>query len=304
MSEFVNINAVLGFDPVEHRYYNAETGETIISVTQLMKKHGLAPDYGDVPKATLEKAAAYGTFVHEEISKRIEKNEPSFAWEVREFDKWIEENPYVDLKSETRIANDIVAGTVDLIATNPITGAKCIFEIKTTAELHTYEAGWQLSCYAALVGGVSEIGVLWFDRKNEKLVYRPLNLVDADEVEALFDAERAGYKYAHHLNVLDPKELDTLTDLENYISQCELELAEAQAKVDEAKGKVKAIEEAAMKSMVKFNLTDFETSKLKFHYTASYKRGSVDSAKLKKDGLYEKYVKYSTVKDSVKVSVK
>ena len=46
------------FNPETHTY--TLDGEEYISVTRLMKKHGLSPDYSNVSEETLQAAAAKG----------------------------------------------------------------------------------------------------------------------------------------------------------------------------------------------------------------------------------------------------
>ena len=45
--------------------YTASDGHTLIGATELMKRHGLSPDYGGISKDVLEKAAARGTAIHQ-----------------------------------------------------------------------------------------------------------------------------------------------------------------------------------------------------------------------------------------------
>ena len=55
------INTVI-FDELTHSYICGD--KLLIGVTTLMKKHGLSPDYGDIPAEVLAKAAARGTAIH------------------------------------------------------------------------------------------------------------------------------------------------------------------------------------------------------------------------------------------------
>ena len=53
------------FDEKTHTY--TDDGKHLISVTQLMKKHGLAPDYSGVSESVLGAKAQRGTLIHKEI---------------------------------------------------------------------------------------------------------------------------------------------------------------------------------------------------------------------------------------------
>ena len=67
------MNNTVTFDVAKHLYKRGET--PLISVTQLLKKHGLAPDYGAVPADVLERKAALGTAIHAEIENYIKTGE-------------------------------------------------------------------------------------------------------------------------------------------------------------------------------------------------------------------------------------
>jgi hypothetical protein len=59
-----------------HEYFL--DGRKLISVTQLMRKHGLAPSYDAVPSAVLKAKAERGTLIHKEIEKYIKYGEIGF----------------------------------------------------------------------------------------------------------------------------------------------------------------------------------------------------------------------------------
>lgn len=57
------------FNKENHTY--TLDGKILISVTQLMRKHGLAPDYSGVNEVVLQRKAERGTLIHEEIERYI-----------------------------------------------------------------------------------------------------------------------------------------------------------------------------------------------------------------------------------------
>ena len=54
-----------------HRYFDLKTGKELISVTTLLRKHGLAPNYGNVDPQVLKAKAERGKLIHLEIEKYI-----------------------------------------------------------------------------------------------------------------------------------------------------------------------------------------------------------------------------------------
>ena len=58
---------MLKFDAEKHEYFDGE--KRLISVTQLLKKHGLAPDYSGVSDSVLNAKAERGTLIHSEIER-------------------------------------------------------------------------------------------------------------------------------------------------------------------------------------------------------------------------------------------
>lgn len=70
--EFKETNCIFKEDTHQYFLVDSKTGEVVkelISVTTLLRKHGLAPDYSGVPSETLKAKAEYGNLVHSEIEK-------------------------------------------------------------------------------------------------------------------------------------------------------------------------------------------------------------------------------------------
>ena len=63
------------FDEETHKYtlVNRKTGEEndLVSVTTLLKKHNITPDYSMVDDDVLKAKAEYGKVVHEELEKYV-----------------------------------------------------------------------------------------------------------------------------------------------------------------------------------------------------------------------------------------
>ena len=134
-------------DKDTHVYYYGE--ERInISVTQLLRKHGISPCYGAVDSDILEAASRKGTLIHEEIEHYIKYGHVGFT---EEFGQYLEAiQGYTPMLSEHTVGSLAysVAGTIDLVADN----GEILADFKTTSTLHKESISWQLSLLSYLGG--------------------------------------------------------------------------------------------------------------------------------------------------------
>lgn len=291
---------MITFKEDTHEYFNGD--KKLISVTQLMRKHGLAPDYSNVPDAVLRAKAERGTLIHKEIEEYNRLGEIGFTKELSEFISHITLNDVEVCESETIIYNDICAGTVDLVVIDN-NGDFVIADIKTTANLHKEAVSWQLSIYAELYKsykGILEVEkgqVYHFDKDgNLKVVDIPLKPVK--EVERLFECERNGEIYKQEL-VLDDFHLSQLAKVESIIKRCE----EEKKRAEETAVKMRA---DLMDAMERNGVQSFENDRIKLTYVAPTTRTAIDSTRLKKElpEIAEKYSKTSQVKASLRITLK
>ena len=123
---------MIRFDAEKHEYFDGE--KRLISVTQLLKKHGLAPDYSGVSDAVLNAKAERGTLIHSEIEDVIKNGELGFTSELSEFIDVCAENGVNPLESEKIVYNDVVAGKFDLLCEER--GKTVLVDYKTTGTLY------------------------------------------------------------------------------------------------------------------------------------------------------------------------
>ena len=141
------------FDEATHTY--TLDGRKLISVTQLLQKAEISPDYSLVDEKTLKESAERGSMIHGEIEAYNKTMEIGFTDECQEYIAWLHTTKSKCLKSEFEVHNDYVAGRADLLLEE--NGKKVIADIKTTSALHKDSVSWQLSLYAYLLGD-KEIG--------------------------------------------------------------------------------------------------------------------------------------------------
>lgn len=294
---------MITFDEKEHAYYN-EYGVRLISVTQLMQKHGLAPNYDSVSKLVLEAKAQRGSLIHQEIDEYLTSGEVGFTAELVSFIEWLKKhsNVYKVVDHEFIVNNDIVAGRADLLLKDEMPflddDVYVIADFKTTSSIHFESVSWQLSIYAYLSSyEVKEGKVFWF-KKDGSLEVKDIKLKSKEEVERLFECERNFELYQVPV-VIDDANLVALEEVEAQIKYYENLKKEAEDKASEMR-------EAIINAMEANGLKSFENDRIKLTYTAPSERVSIDSTRLKKEKpeIFAEYQKISKVKAGLRITLK
>lgn len=288
----------LKFDADTHTYLLG--GTPLISVTQLLHKHGLAPDYGGVDEAVLERKAARGTLIHREIEAWIKTGEDGFTTELSGFQALAKQYAFTYMRSETRVHNDIIAGTADLMCGAKMPDGRKIrllADIKTTARIHTEYARWQLSVYEYLSGRTfDELAVIHLGEQ-ARLITVPR--VKREEVEKLIECERNGRIYTPPLAELSTALLEAALQAERAIRSAETvrKIAEERARLVRAQ---------LLQEMERHGVTGFENDSMKITYVAPTTRTSIDTAKLRADNpdLCAEYTKATPVAASVRITLR
>lgn len=295
---------MINFDAQTHTYTN-EKGETLISVTQLLKLAGISPNYDFVNEELLKASADRGTLIHKEIEDYIKKGEMGFTTELKEFINYVESVGIKALASEKQVYNDKIAGTIDLIAQYP-SGKVVYVDFKTTTTIHKQAVSWQLSIYKNLdqpsdheVDADYEDADLevWHFCKDGSLEVRSVLEVSGEQLAELYKCVITGQKY--ELKTDDFWDLEILYDAEKLIAFYERQR-------DKAEQAAKKVREQIVETMKKQGITKFENDNLIITYIAPTTRDSFDSTKFKNEHPeeYKKYVKTSTVKEQVKIKLK
>lgn len=291
--------AEIRFIEETHQYLLGD--KELISVTTLMRKHGLAPSYDGVKTEVLRAKAERGTLIHKEIEDFIKDGAVGFTVELANFIKYIKETNTEILKSEFILHNDIVAGTADLLVYKD----GCIIgDIKTTATLHKEAVSWQLSIYAYLLMKVNPSvkitkGQAYHFNKDGVLTVVDIQLKPMEEIERLLEAERNGELFKQNSLVVNEEDLLTLCNVEALIKHYE-------DKKKAAETKAKELRAAIMGAMEKQGLKKFENDQIILTYVEPTTRTSIDSTKLKKDmpQIAEQYTKTTDVKASLRITLK
>lgn len=286
---------IIKFVEDTHTYFLGD--KPLISVTQLMQKHGLSPSYANVSSTVLNAKAERGSLIHKEIEDFNKTGEIGFTTEMLNFKNYIEKHNLKVLESELIAYNELVAGTVDLLIDDH--GELVIADIKTTATLHKEAVSWQLSIYAYLLNQLGRCkGKAFHFNKEGELKVVDITLKPLDQVEKLLECERNNEIFKQELNVVD-NELMQLYEVEALIKSIENQKKEAELRAVELRN-------ALMLAMEENGVKSFENERIKLTYVDPTTRTTIDSTKLKKEmpEVAEKYSKTTTTKASLRITLK
>lgn len=156
---------MLKFDSEKHQYYME-----IPSVTQIIRSVVLPNQYDGVPQHILDKAAEWGTAIHDAIerdSSVMLDEEQTLLF--NSYKKLVDEHHIKIIKKEQMVFYDgeiKYAGTYDCLA--DILGAKVLIDIKTTYKLDLDYLSYQLSFYAmAIPEKIDALYVIWLPKKGK-----------------------------------------------------------------------------------------------------------------------------------------
>lgn len=275
--------------------YTASDGHTLIGVTELMKRHGLSPDYGGISKDVLEKAAARGTAIHQLLQdyddgKAVIEDENLKAYKALGLKVHCSEYLVSD--------NEIVATFIDKVLDD------CsLADVKSTSTVHRRPLEWQLSIGAYLFElqnpGKKVPHLYCIHVRDGKAKLIEVNRIPNEAVERLLECERCGVVYSDN-----PVAADAALALEEQA----VVLAEQLDQIARLKLAIKETEQASAELqqrlydyMTENNLDEMACELGTFVRKAPYTKKSLDSARLKKDKpeLYEQYLKESEIKGSI-----
>lgn len=236
-------NILIDFDEQTHSY--AVNGELAsISVTGLLTKHGVAPDYIGVNKAFLEVKAEQGRVVHADLENvlkfgQLDEYQPATP-QGKEFYIWAKENIKVgnpEIKLAIEYKGITIAGTADVIGVLN-NGDIFVGDHKNTSKFHRDYVSWQVSLYdyfARKMNGAKVNGVdfYWEQAKQFKCFHYNPNTGNMDvhdlekipdaEIERLLDCEVAGVIYKKPELVIAPEFEAKIVSVEHKIAEFERE---------------------------------------------------------------------------------
>lgn len=269
----------------------------LVSVTTLLKKHGITPDYSNVNESVLKAKAERGSVIHQELEQYINHKQVGFTNELEQFIKVCKSKNILPSKSEFMVWNDEIAGTVDVAGI--IDGATFLGDFKTTTSLHREAVAWQLSLYAYLMNeDFDKLLCIHFPDENSCNVVE-IQPIAKEEIERLLECERNCELYQKKTLELDTvscekimtiqQELKTLDDRKKELEKAESELKQML---------IEKMEETGVKSI--------DNDYFKITYIAPGTRETLDQARIKKElpEIAEQYIKTTAIKASLRITLK
>ena len=285
------------FDEEKHEY---RLGNKILpSVTTILENTIFDKKYDGIDEEVLNKAAQRGSLVHKEIEDYIKRGTLGFSEELYNFITIKEEKQLKNIQSELKVHNDDIAGTIDILA---IKGGKSVkkktilADIKTTYKLDKEYVSWQLSFYAYILEHTSDIKIeelyaIWL--KGDKSDFVKVERKTDKQIEDTLEAFKNGSKIDLHTTTLQTIPKETQMVFCEYLKQMKA-----------MEEKTKEIKETILKEMEERNIYKADLGDVVITYKAPSTKTSIDTAKLKSDGIYDKYTKTSNVKSSITIKIK
>ena len=309
---------IIEFEEKDHIYtVNGEIAG--ISVTELLAKHGLAPDYSGINKQKLRESADKGKEVHKDLEDvlNIAAYKPKTE-QGKHFAEWVKENLDCGV-GEQKLAYEykglIIAGTADIMA---IAKDKTLIvaDHKNTAKFHREYVSWQVSIldyFARKLGrekvngkilgwkGAKEFYCFHYDPKTGEMKVYELEKIADEEIERLIECEYNNEIYQRAVLVIDPELEQKYLLAEEKFMEFEKQAKELQNARDELRAELlKLFEQQGIKSWKS------RDGKLLVTYVAPTEQLREDSTKLKTKypQVFTECQKLSKVKAQIRVKVR
>lgn len=309
---------IVEFEEKDHIYtVNGEIAG--ISVTELLAKHGLAPDYSGVNKQKRRESADKGKAVHKDLEDIL--NVASYGPKTEQgkhFAEWVKENIDCGV-GEQKLAYEynglIIAGTADVMAIGK-NKTLIVADHKNTAKFHREYVSWQVSLldyFARKLGrekingkilnwkGANKFYCFHYDPKSGEMKVYELEKVSDEEIERLIECEYKNEIYQRAVLVIDPELEKKYLLAEEKFMEIEKQAKEVQNARDDLRAELlKLFEQQGIKSW------ESRDGKLLVTYVAPAEQLRVDSAKLKTKypQVFAECQKLSKVKAQIRVKVR
>lgn len=242
-----------------HKYYKGFT--ELFGVTTLLNEMLFADKYNGISPEVLANAANRGTAIHEAVQAYemgvdfhlAEDLESYYDEAVKAAQAWVVYRKgtgkkfasYVTAYSEYLVSNEVdLATKIDLTLYDD---GWALGDIKTTLKLDMDFLSWQLSIEAYLFERqtgqkVKMLFAMWYDRKNNKWVWKEVKRISDEKIEELIQAwrdKREGLTEVEQLPIEKGVEVPApMVDLGKMIADHEREMKKLKAESDEFKARL------------------------------------------------------------------
>lgn len=288
------------FCEAEHTYTMGD--KQLSGVTTMLKEMLFQDKYSGISEDILKKASEYGTSVHKGVEALImcEKDNAETS-EEKNFLKMAKKMGIIPLVSEYLVSDEQhIASSIDIVAQGK-KGEIVLADIKTTyGGLDKDYLSWQLSTYAYLFElqnpnlKVDKLYGIWL--RKEESDYAEIRRIPTEVILQLISDYVAGIPTMLTASNL-PMEVINLADIIKSKMEMQKKIAD---EVEQMKAQM--LDTMKANGIEKIDLQD----KVLITYIAPTERESLDSKKIKDNHpeLYAMYLKKSSVKESIKITLR
>lgn len=283
------------FDEERHEYADAKTDELLPSVTKIVGAvYGTGLEHA--PSQFVERAAGKGKFHHTEFDTCIKTGKKG---KTPEFNAWYK--VFGEFKGESEqvvyahTPYGSFAGTVDFFSNGFIYDWKTS-KTATKSQIKKWQMQLSFYCYALRKMGYTVNEPLKIVHITDKCEVINVDYLGDDFVEntvkMYYEGKKAEDKPETSLQTVDEH---TLANFGAVL----LQIAELEKSIEPIREKIK-------KEMEKRGILALDLGAVSVNYVAPYKSKKFDSTRFKAEhaDIYEKYVKESTTKSSIRVKLK
>lgn len=288
-----------------HRYFLGDE-QVKYTLTQILRMFNISPDYSDVPKHILEKAASRGTMIHEILETYDNYSElpPIIITEIVPLVRDYVSKKQDVLVSEFAVSYDTILATkIDKIIYDDATGEVIIGDVKTTSQPHLESVQYQCSFGAYMLYKTTGIKadkgrLIWLNKKTDKCELQDFNLIPFEELDKFIDALKNDDFKPYQLvespgNVLQLNK-DVIKEIQDLIKQ-----------EQEVKDKLKSLKDNLKELMREKGVKQAKFDGLLMTYVLPTTKQTFDLEKFKKEHKdidFSKYYKKSKTTDSIRIT--
>lgn len=304
----LNDSGVL-FNREEHTY--ELDGKYLSGITEMLQRQLFPDEFDGVPEQAIERAALYGTEVHESIEQFDSSWTNDGTQEVADYIKICTSNGLVHERSEYTVTDGMNwASNIDKVFRR----GDSVFDL---ADLKTYgtmtvekmeKARWQLSVYAYLfeiLNPNATVGKLYIihlrcKQKNDGSTDHIANLIEVDRIPSevckkLLDTDLAGEQFENPYSTIPAD----IAEREQEIRTLMLQKKEAEERLNELKSEI-------LSRMEETQARSWNTETMKLTRKLPSTRYSFDLNRFKSNHPefnYDDYMKKSTIGSSLLITV-
>lgn len=276
-------------------------GVVLKGITSTLVNRAYPDTYKDIPEDVLEKASEKGKIMHQLIELWDDAGIESELPELQSYKQVIQDN-HLDVLATEYIVSDEqhYATAVDKVMLDEA-GQVILVDLKHTYTIHYENVALQLSICKRFFERqnpdvkVADIYVLWL--RGDKAKFERLNAVSDEFIDKLIEADLAD----------KPFDVQTMySDLPARFANVEKQIADYERMVKQAKAEQDKLRAGLLELMEQHNVKSWEGDLVKITRVPASDKESFDSKgfKEKHPELYNEFLKKSTVKASLRITLK